>query len=523
MKLGNIDYAVFRLLNILKIKITKTTVVDCLENHPQYPSLLSISDCLAELGVPNQAFQVDVSEFKLEELYFPFIAYLPENGGRYIVVKKIDDEVYFSDDLSGNQAIPLEEFLKRWEGVALYGSVALHSGEKGYLDKRILEILRLSLAPIVMLSLIGLFFLNFASQPVSLTFVILCVIKMIGLGFTLLLVFQSINSNNPLVVNLCKLGGTGNDCNVILKSDAAKITSWLSWSEVGLFYFAGSLLALIWLPASEYLLSWLNVFALPYTIYSIVYQYRHKNWCVLCCAVQGLLVLEFVNNISFSNFSNAVNLNIIEGFSILLSFFIPVMIWLYLKPILIDLSQVSSLKRQLNKFKYNNDLFFQALKNQPHHLVSKEVMPIIIGNISSKNVITMVSNPFCPPCAKTHAILDSWLKHEDDILIEMIFTSSSYEDDPKNKFSQHLSALSQFGDEKLLKEALIDWYNSDNKDYNSWAVKYPVKKDKGDLSLMTESHRKWCEIAKIEYTPTILLNGYKLPDPYKLEDLRYLI
>ena len=112
---------------------------------------------------------------------------------------------------------------------------------------------------------------------------------------------QSLNANNPFVKNLCSLGGK-NDCNAILKSDAAKVTSWLSWSEVGFFYFFGSLLSLLLASSSLPLLAWLNLFALPYAIYSIAYQYRHKNWCVLCCCVQALLLLEALAFLSNQNF-----------------------------------------------------------------------------------------------------------------------------------------------------------------------------------------------------------------------------
>src|SRR6202012_5749326 len=86
-------------------------------------------------------------------------------------------------------------------------------------------------------------------------------------------------------------------CNAILSSGAPKIFKWLTWSEVGFFYFAGTWL----LPlfgghscAILQMLAVLNIISLPYTFYSIYYQARvAKEWCVLCCTVQGLLWLEF--------------------------------------------------------------------------------------------------------------------------------------------------------------------------------------------------------------------------------------
>jgi len=34
-------------------------------------------------------------------------------------------------------------------------------------------------------------------------------------------------------------------------------------------------------------------------------------------------------------------------------------------------------------------------------------------------------------------------------------------------------------------------------------------------------HEAWKEKTQLRATPTILVNGYKLPDNYKIEDLRY--
>lgn len=36
-------------------------------------------------------------------------------------------------------------------------------------------------------------------------------------------------------------------------------------------------------------------------------------------------------------------------------------------------------------------------------------------------------------------------------------------------------------------------------------------------------HLKWGRINNIESTPTVFVNGYLLPDLYKLEDIRYFV
>ena len=36
-----------------------------------------------------------------------------------------------------------------------------------------------------------------------------------------------------------------------------------------------------------------------------------------------------------------------------------------------------------------------------------------------------------------------------------------------------------------------------------------------------QKHESWREQTKLRATPTIIVNGYKLPENYKIEDLRY--
>ncbi|HEY2722735.1 MAG TPA: hypothetical protein VGI82_13465 [Chitinophagaceae bacterium] len=55
------------------------------------------------------------------------------------------------------------------------------------------------------------------------------------------------------------------------------------------------------------MISWLNIFALPYTLFSVYYQWKvAKQWCILCLAVQGLLLLGGANClINFSILRNS--------------------------------------------------------------------------------------------------------------------------------------------------------------------------------------------------------------------------
>ena len=41
------------------------------------------------------------------------------------------------------------------------------------------------------------------------------------------------------------------------------------------------------------------------------------------------------------------------------------------------------------------------------------------------------------------------------------------------------------------------------------------------IELEFQKHKSWKEQTQLRATPTVIVNGYKLPDNYKIEDLRY--
>ncbi len=97
---GNPVTATINLLESLKVKVTGSTVSEALLNHPDYPSLLSVSDALNRWQVENMA--VKTEKEKLDELPLPFIAHSDENGGTFTTVTKItSDAVEYTKPSAG--------------------------------------------------------------------------------------------------------------------------------------------------------------------------------------------------------------------------------------------------------------------------------------------------------------------------------------------------------------------------------------------------------------------------------------
>lgn len=523
---ANLDAAVCHLLQDLSVKFNTRTVQANLQEHPDYPSLLAARDCFTDMGVDSLTVKIKKEGFDSSGFSFPFIAQVGPQNGKLVTVHDIKaGEVIFSDEKRHWRNISEETFLNSWNGIALFAEADENSIEQNFLKNKLRYLFNDAIIPGVLLLILIVFFTVLINRPFSWSYSLLCVFKFLGLCVTTVLLIQSTSASNPFIRNLCSFGGK-NTCNAILKSESAKVTSWLSWSEVGFFYFAGTLIALLVNPSIKPFILWLNLFALPYTVYSIGHQLRIASWCALCCAVQIILWMEFFSNIGsgissyYIGFSSPGELS---GFHFaFLAFAIPVLGWFFLRPFFLDAAKLKSLQQELRKFKYNNELFNQALKNQTHYTVGEELSPIVIGNPSAKTVITMVSNPFCGPCGQAHQVIDEWLKTRDDLQLKVVFTTANEDDDRRTKVARHVSALSNLADKRIAENALHDWYLQSNKKYETWAEKYPVLFDRG-VNNITENQKEWCKMAEITYTPTIFINGYKLPDPYRLEDIKYMV
>lgn len=76
-KLANAIAVPRLLIKELGVKVTDQTLKDKLEDHPDFPSIMAVSDCHNEWQVPNTAYHIPREEYKVEELQFPFIAQMP--------------------------------------------------------------------------------------------------------------------------------------------------------------------------------------------------------------------------------------------------------------------------------------------------------------------------------------------------------------------------------------------------------------------------------------------------------------
>ena len=270
------------------------------------------------------------------------------------------------------------------------------------------------------------------------------------------------------------------------------------------------------------LVAWLNVLALPYTLYSVYYQWKvAKQWCLLCITIQIVLVLEFVVNMAGSPFGN--NILGYESLKNLLFFLVPAFGWFLLKPSLILAKESKKNRNQLKRLKHNSQIFEGVLSRQKAVIHDPAGLGITLGNPNGKFKLIKVCNPFCGPCAKAHPDLENLLHTSPDLEIQIIFTTGKAQDDKRNEPVRHLLAIAEKQDETLTKQALDDWYNAPVKDYELFASKYKMNGGLTKQGHKIEAMSEWCKKTGIVHTPTFFVQGHELPDMYSIKELKHFL
>ncbi|MDF2435505.1 MAG: hypothetical protein JWP44_5136 [Mucilaginibacter sp.] len=525
--MDNVTWVLTTFTKELNAPVNAQLLKDELSIHPDYPSLLAISDVLSTFNFENVAFSVDVNDFI--HIAYPFIAHTNINGGDFVIVDKVENEnIYISNETQKQQLVSLENFKESFSGVVLTAEPAEATTNAIIFSN---NLKKLKLPVIITFSicvLIGLiffdtnYFINFSWLRVVLT-----ALKSAGVIISILLLIHSIDTDNPYIKKICQ-AGSKIDCNTILSSKAAIVFDGLTWSEVGFYYFTGTLLIILFSANSIFvwrILFILNFISLPYTFYSFYYQSRiAKQWCILCCIVQALLWLEFVPLLIYT-IKNPVLNNIDwakDTTNSIICLFAPISFWRLTKPLFSKLKQVPLLKEQLRKTKYSRKIFNTHLYDQPKCAQPAREWSIVLGKENAKNVITVVTNPYCGPCALMHKQLDELINQNNELEILVVFATPIINDDRITKTSRYLMEIySQYGKMRT-KEAMQQWYEQKHRNFDEWSKNYPIISTPSE-NKMLEHQKEWCQISEIKFTPTILINGFQLPELYNLLDLKYLL
>lgn len=369
----------------LKAPVTYTTLKENIEQNPYYPSLYSLSHVFKKFKIDNEAYTVD--EETLHQFQPPFITYCngQSTGKDFVLVTEITDTtVHYIADGNKARQFTKENFLKQWQKIVFVAEANAESGEHDYEVKLKIQKAKESKQTLLYTGiglLLGLMiYLLMAATPSSYLFaaVSIMAIKLLGVAITVLLLIYEIDKTNSFVKSICTAGKQTN-CDAVLNSKAGKILG-MSWAEAGFFYFASTILFLLF-PGLAFInkMPWLAIastLVAPYIVFSIYYQWKIvKQWCPLCLAVQAVLVMELtwaLTNYWFTNNPSPQSSLTSPGFpppwegigEAVVSLLLPIVLWYLLKPLLLTAKAAPGYNAAYKRLLYNPETFNSLLQQQ---------------------------------------------------------------------------------------------------------------------------------------------------------------
>ena len=417
------------LLETLNVKYTKWYSSKYYSEHPYKNSLYGLSKILFDYNIENKGGVIKDKKGALTELDTPFIAHVKNN---FVIVYRIDKNNVIYILKGKNISVSHEEFIQTWSGNTLLIEKNENSIEPNYAAHYKQKILHIIERNILILSLVLILILSgiYTGAYLQTNFIISLIINIIGGYISYLLFLKQIHIHSNHADKICSLI-TQSDCNSILDSKVANVLNF-SWSEIGLGYFISNIIIITFFPHLYSYLAVVNCFSLPYTIWSILYQkIIAKQWCPLCLIVQFILWSLFVLNI-YTKEIIVPEFNWANLFLTVSIYTVSIILLNIMGDISSDLKDRNNISQELNSIKLDKDIFNMLINKKNKYEITKSNSNIILGNIESNNLITIITNPHCGPCAKLHKKIKKVLR-ENKCCIQYILTSFGSHFEESNK------------------------------------------------------------------------------------------
>lgn len=515
-----IDY-----LRAMKLNVSHAYIEKQLLSHPDYPSILSVSDTLEQLGLSVQVGRTEKEQ--LLNIPYPYLLHSKAHQSGFLL---INNEKVLSNHL---------EKLKIGEGVVLKAEHKEEVSNPYYEESLQKETLQKWSKYIVLLS-VGMLLLLSLLSNLSFENIIFLLTALAGLTLGYVLIAKDLGVKYAAVESFCG-AGAANHCDKVLTSEYSKLFGTVSFSDAVLSYFAvQTIIAGFVLPFSEATTAWWTVLgglaalSIPVILFSLYYQWaKIQAWCRLCLLVVGVLTLQigffsyaFLNGLFTPNSPGMVELgttlSLFAGIG-------SVVIWM--KELV--KSKKSGLLHEVNanRTKYRSDVFTYLLHKGKQVDSNTLLKDMVIGPKEGPIEILAIINLHCQPCKiayeellKLHYMYPNILKIKIRLLNSGRNTLKNYSASTYviRYWENHI--YNKDIESSLTKQFFKDWYRYNDKDL--FINKYQLTKINKSLSadiVYENTVYEWITRSTIIKTPTFFLNGFMLPDNYSLKDIPNLM
>lgn len=513
------------------------------DEHPYKYSLFGLSRMLTDYGVENRGVRFNDKTTALAELETPFVAQV--SGDLALVTRIADDAItylWYDHDVH----VSREQFLGLWSGVALLVAPGDDAVEPHYEEHRRAEriqrakkwaaigsiaillgitfvILLVWSVPVGRARHSSIFTLHSSFHP-SLTgrgwgwVLFLFILNLAGLYVSYLLLLRQLKIASSTADRLCNLL-KHSTCTDLLDTPAAKAAYGISWSEIGAAYFGVNTFVLVFLPEAFPILALFSFGAVGYTVWSLWYQrFRAHVWCTLCLMVQAVFILQAITYL----------ICILHSSPLSLSLWLTLWLWLFVSvsyltatltlhlslPVISRARQANQWRSDYRNFKLSEEVFEAVLsKEKQYSSLITHHSSILFGEPDAPYRLTVLTNPYCNPCAAMHARMSDIRRT--GCCIEMVFSSFGEEYDRVCRLM--IAAYQQLGPDRAW-QLYEEWYAGGKSWQETFFDGLGLDAEADAVQAEYTKHIAWRKQTGFSATPTLLVNGYRMPSTYQIED-----
>ncbi|QKG59142.1 vitamin K epoxide reductase family protein (plasmid) [Hymenobacter sp. BRD128] len=498
-----IDY-----LKHIGAKANYPNIEDNIFNHPDYPSVLSISDVLSMHGCKVNVVKVDLK--KAAAIQYPCLVHVYNDGGGVILVKSLPDFITKINNFERASGVLIKIESKISSNTFEY--------RKYIVEKGIRYALILSLCFLLFYSIFNLRSINLAPS---------LILPIIGTVIGFALVFKDLGIAAEELEKFCSTQH-GDGCDKVTKSASGTIMNIIKLSDIVLAYFSFQITTVLMLGFNAFpTLKFISLFSLLAVPYSIYNQAKIGTWCNLCILTLAIIIAEC----AYFNYNYA-------GYGLNIWHFIyavAALVSIMSATVIINntIRELLTLKGELalsNRIKNSFFVFSSILKSTDKIDVTNDnESKFVIGNINSPIHITMIANLYCGPCEEKLLQLSQFVKkHLDDVCLELLFIKNN-PDELEISANEYIfnywlaNIKGAYNELERTVSLLLDWY--DIKNLDTFSTKYK-ENDLSTISQATNMYNKQLNVIKnIDYsqTPTLYVNGYNMPNKYSIFDLEKIL
>ncbi len=511
-----LETSIYKYLQKKQIAVAKNYITNAIATHTEYPALTSATDALDALGINYTAGTANKND--IQELQYPLLAHSNNNGGELVII-------------NNKTELLQEPFFANWSGTVIMvnnNTFTNNTANKAaYAAEQKQKKLHSFLFVLLGLFLITLFIYNITS--IGFAPLLLLLTSIAGLGIATLIYQQEQGIDNSITDTLCK---KTEDCNAVVNSKAATLFWGIKWSDIGLVYFASMVLLLITTTYTNTVLNLslllyiTSILSIPFTLYSVYYQKQiAKKWCTLCLYTLAILWVQAIIGLVFSNaFTNFVfnNQLLINALLIVTVIGLIAALWLIIiKPFLLKNLHLKKQHIVLERFKLNPNSFINNIITTTAITIPVQPNDLQLGNPNAAVQLVVACNPYCGPCVDVHFKLEEMLHYtKEQIGLTIHFMVNHTPNNSKrsnaiNAIYNALDANKAMGNATKTEGVLHQWFTINDVDkFNQF---YNIADSSTTTSNLQKSDTSTWD-NKIEFTPTLLINGYILPKQYTIPD-----